>query len=670
MKLKLKQAAFPLLRIWLVLALAAISVRAQNTVFTYQGRVTDVGTNFTGIGQFQFALVTSSNANSTATATSAPPVSGFITTINVTYAGSGYTSVPTVTITGGGGSGAAATAVLTTNGTVSAINIIPGQTGSNYSSAPTVIIAPPPTQYLYTTYWSNDGDSIAGSEPTTSVAVGVTNGLFTVVLGDTTIPNMIALSAGLFTQPNLQLLIWFNDGTHGFAEMLPAQNLTPTPYAIQLTGMVPNSALPTNATFSGTVIATSFAGSGTNLTSLNASSLTSGTVPLTQLSGITSNQLDATTWQQATNLNGGFAALATNVVSGIGITNAFITNSTVAGNGIGLTSLNAAQLVSIGNTNGSAAGNFFVGGAGNSTMAGYNNTAIGVHALAANTNGLDNAAIGLNTLMANTGGSDNTASGAYALQANLTGHNNTVAGFNAMLDNLSGIYNTALGANALSTMTNGANNTAVGTFALESIPNSTANTAVGYNALSTITSGSNNIAVGFQAGSVITAGSSNIDIGNVGFSSDANVVRIGANQTATYLPGTVYANNVALTSDRNAKENFAPVDAETLLGKVAAMPVTEWQYKATGNGVRHIGPMAQDFYAAFRLNGTDDTHISAVDLGGVALAAIQGLNQKLEEKYAGAEANSQKLEAENAKLQQDVADLRSLVEQLSKRLPK
>ncbi len=68
--------------------------------------------------------------------------------------------------------------------------------------------------------------------------------------------------------------------------------------------------------------AASFMGNGANLTNLSASTLT-GVIPLAQLSGITGNQLSAAAWQQATNLNGGNAALATNVVSGIAITNAF-----------------------------------------------------------------------------------------------------------------------------------------------------------------------------------------------------------------------------------------------------------------------------------------------------------------------------------------------------------
>ena len=52
------------------------------------------------------------------------------------------------------------------------------------------------------------------------------------------------------------------------------------------------------------------------------------------------------------------------------------------------------------------------------------------------------------------------------------------------------------------------------------------------------------------------------------------------------------------------------------------------------NSIRHLGPVAQDFHTAFGLNGADDKHISTVDEGGVALAAIQGLNQKGEKQAA------------------------------------
>lgn len=83
-------------------------------------------------------------------------------------------------------------------------------------------------------------------------------------------------------------------------------------------------------------------------------------------------------------------------------------------------------------------------------------------------------------------------------------------------------------------------------------------------------------------------------------------------------------------SDRNAKENFQPVNTRELLEKVSALPVTTWNYKTQDVSIRHIGPTAQDFSATFSV-GESDTGISTVDEGGVALAAIKGLNQKLEE---------------------------------------
>ncbi len=85
-------------------------------------------------------------------------------------------------------------------------------------------------------------------------------------------------------------------------------------------------------------------------------------------------------------------------------------------------------------------------------------------------------------------------------------------------------------------------------------------------------------------------------------------------------------------SDRNLKEGFRPVDPEAVLDKVVALPVQTWSYKAQPEQ-QHLGPVAQDFRAAFGLGG-DDRSIATVDESGVALAAIQGLNQKLEQKQA------------------------------------
>jgi formylglycine-generating enzyme required for sulfatase activity len=141
-----------------------------------------------------------------------------------------------------------------------------------YSSAPTVTIAPPPISYL--TYWSNDGTSVNGSEPATNVTVAVTNGLFTVVLGDTTISNMAAIPVSVFNQPNLQLQIWFNDGTHGFAALNPPQPLTPTPYAVTATTATTANYAATAGT-AGSVAAANITGT-ILVTDLPASIITNG----------------------------------------------------------------------------------------------------------------------------------------------------------------------------------------------------------------------------------------------------------------------------------------------------------------------------------------------------------------------------------------------------------
>ena len=85
-------------------------------------------------------------------------------------------------------------------------------------------------------------------------------------------------------------------------------------------------------------------------------------------------------------------------------------------------------------------------------------------------------------------------------------------------------------------------------------------------------------------------------------------------------------------SSRDLKENFVAVDSLEILERVVAMPLTEWNAK-TDPAQRHIGPVAEDWYATFGL-GPDDKHVSPTDIGGVALAAIKGLYQELQERDA------------------------------------
>jgi hypothetical protein len=109
----------------------------------------------------------------------------------------------------------------------------------------------------------------------------------------------------------------------------------------------------------------------------------------------------------------------------------------------------------------------------------------------------------------------------------------------------------------------------------------------------------------------------------------------------------------ASASDRNMKSNVMPLDDASVLAKVAALPISEWSYKTEG-GVRHVGPMAQDFYAAFRV-GEDDLHITSIDEDGVALAAIKALH-----------AENVSLRSENVALRDRLAALEQKVAALAK----
>jgi trimeric autotransporter adhesin len=117
-------------------------------------------------------------------------------------------------------------------------------------------------------------------------------------------------------------------------------------------------------------------------------------------------------------------------------------------------------------------------------------------------------------------------------------------------------------------------------------------------------------------------------------------------------------------SDAARKENFRPVDARMILAALAALPLSEWNYKAEDNSSRHIGPTAQDFHAAFGF-GADDKHIATVDADGVALAAIQGLNQKVEEREAALREELKRTAAENTELKERMVKLEKLVSLLT-----
>ncbi len=107
-------------------------------------------------------------------------------------------------------------------------------------------------------------------------------------------------------------------------------------------------------------------------------------------------------------------------------------------------------------------------------------------------------------------------------------------------------------------------------------------------------------------------------------------------------------------SDRNSKRLFKRVDKKEVLRSVVELPISEWGYKSEPASVRHIGPMAQDFHAAFGL-GNDDKHITTIDTDGVALAAIQGLYEIVQEKEAEIVRQAGRIEEQG----KDIAELRA-----------
>ena len=114
-----------------------------------------------------------------------------------------------------------------------------------------------------------------------------------------------------------------------------------------------------------------------------------------------------------------------------------------------------------------------------------------------------------------------------------------------------------------------------------------------------------------------------------------DVFRINLNGNAT-LAGTLSQN-----SDVNAKTAIVPVNTQAVLSQIMQLPISQWQYKDS-QGVNHIGPMAQDFRAAFGL-GDSDTQISTLDTSGVALAAIKALAEDNARKEIRIQALEEKL---------------------------
>jgi hypothetical protein len=245
---------------------------------------------------------------------------------------------------------------------------------------------------------------------------------------------------------------------------------------------------------------------------------------------------------------------------------------------------------------------------------GANNTASGIYTTVGggfgNTASINSATV--------AGGQSNLASGLFAAVGG--GGSNIASGAVATIGGGDG----NVASNDEATVGGGCCNTASGTYA--TVPGGRFNIAAGHYSF----------AAGRRAranhdGSFVWSDSLNADFASTAVDQfnvrAAGGTRIFSNSglTAgvTLAPG---GGSWSSVSDRNMKENFEPVDGISLLEKLNNIPLTMWNYKSQDASIRHLGPMAQDFYAAFGL-GEEDTRISTVDADGVALAGVQALYQ-------------------------------------------
>ena len=114
-----------------------------------------------------------------------------------------------------------------------------------------------------TTYWSNNGSSVNGSEPSAAVTLTVTKGLYSVLLGDTSIANMtVAIPSSVFTNSDVRLRVWFNDGTHGSQLLTPDQRIATVGYTF-MADNIKDGAITTPKIATGAVGSTQL---GTSLT--------------------------------------------------------------------------------------------------------------------------------------------------------------------------------------------------------------------------------------------------------------------------------------------------------------------------------------------------------------------------------------------------------------------
>ncbi|MHB9287614.1 tail fiber domain-containing protein [Halobacteriales archaeon Cl-PHB] len=238
------------------------------------------------------------------------------------------------------------------------------------------------------------------------------------------------------------------------------------------------------------------------------------------------------------------------------------------------------------------------------------------------------------------GGEGNVAGGNYA----------TVGGGDA---------NEASGAHA--TVAGGQNNEATGQHS--TVLGGYGNSATAPNAFAAGTNASADHEGAFIWSDTSSGGLSSLNPNEFAVSAAGGVFFFSNSGATTGVELTSGSGSWSSASSRALKSNVDPVDPVDVLDRVRDLDVSTWNYDAEGEDVRHMGPMAEEFAAAFGL-GDDEGQISNVDADGVALAAIQGLSERLDEKDAKLDRQRDRiddLEAENDALRSRLAAVEAAV---------
>jgi hypothetical protein len=256
-------------------------------------------------------------------------------------------------------------------------------------------------------------------------------------------------------------------------------------------------------------------------------------------------------------------------------------------------------------------------------------------------------------------GDQNTVSGTEAFVGG--GQSNSIGGAAAEAVVGGGLYNNALG--AASVVGGGAYSSARGAYA--TIPGGYKNAADGTGsfAAGSYAKARNNGAFVWSDNSSSSPVQSTANYQFVARASGGYTFYTNATGSGAQLPQN--SGSWGSLSDRTMKTDVVPLDDVEVLDKVAALPVSEWSYRSE-RGVRHVGPMAQDFYAAFGV-GEDNRHITSIDEDGVALAAIKALHAENARLHAENVRLSNKFEADNARLRSRLAVLEAKLDLLASR---